>query len=337
MVPSRPGIRSGPYSITLTDAAMPHGRSKIIKIPSRILVLLLSLIILQSCDLPSSQVGPTPTLGPDEFSLCQYLGLAAPVSEAGPIQTVPVTPPAQSTALTGKYPDIQFIPVYPGAVSYVPDRYIADVDGNILRLTAATDINTILQFYLDALPKNGWMPTVTALPPTTPKGSGVGGTFIWYDPANTIPWGMKLEVAIIDTPLPNSTADRSELFLLYKRYAAIGKGLAIYPSASNIKTTCSENFTMKFSVEDRSWRATIHKSYVTQASPQEVADWYSKSLPEYAWRLQDDGTYYGTYTIAPNLVEFLSHLEVRISPADGGGTKVELTQSVHRYIEPRLD
>jgi len=71
------------------------------------LVLLLSLIVLQSCDLSSGQAGPTPTLGPDDFSLCQYLGLAEPVSEAGPIQTVPGTPPVQSTALTGKYPDIE--------------------------------------------------------------------------------------------------------------------------------------------------------------------------------------------------------------------------------------
>jgi hypothetical protein len=259
------------------------------------------------------------------------------VSEAGPVETIPVTPPVQSTSLTGKYPDIEFIPVYPGAVSYVPDQYIVNVDGNILRLTAATDINTILQFYLDALPKNSWMPSVTALPLTTSKGSGVGGIFIWYDPANTIPWGMKLEVSITDTPPPNSTADRSELFLLYKRYPAIGKGLAIYPSASNITTTCSENFVIKFSVEDRSYRATIQKSYLTTASPKEVTDYYSTALPTYAWRLQDDGTYYGAYLVAPRLIDFTSHLEVKITSADGGGTKVELTQSITRYIEYRLD
>ena len=88
---------------------------KLPRAPVYMLVLLLSLIVLQSCDLSSGQAGPTPTLGPDDFSLCQYLGLAEPVSEAGPIQTVPATPPVQSTALTGKYPDIEFIPIYPGA------------------------------------------------------------------------------------------------------------------------------------------------------------------------------------------------------------------------------
>ena len=146
MVPRRPDIRPDPYTITRTDASIPHGRSKITKIPSRVLILLLSLIVLQSCDLPYGQAGPTPTLGPGEFSLCQYLGLAAPLSEPGPVQTVPATPPAQSTSLTGKYPDIQFIPIYPGAAVTVPDQFTVNTDGNILRLTADTDINSVLNF-----------------------------------------------------------------------------------------------------------------------------------------------------------------------------------------------
>jgi len=87
---------------------------KLPKAPVYMLVLLAALIVLQSCS-PIGQAGPTPTLGPGEFSLCQDLGLAAQSSEAGPIQTVPATPPVQSTALTGKYPDIEFIPIYPGA------------------------------------------------------------------------------------------------------------------------------------------------------------------------------------------------------------------------------
>ena len=94
---------------------------------------------------------------------------------------------------------------------------------------------------------------------------------------------------------------------------------------------------MKFSVENRSYQAAIQKSYLTTASPQEVTDYYSKVLPTYGWRLQSDGKYYGTYPTVPGLTDMLSHLEVNISPADGGGTKVELAQSVHRYIEPRLD
>lgn len=336
MVPSRPDIRSGPYTITLTDASILHGRSKITKIPSRILALLLSLIILQSCDLPIGQPGPTPTLGPGDFSLCQDLGLAAQSSEAGPIQTIPATPPAQSTAFTGKYPDIEFIPIYPGAAIAVPDVYEVNTDGRILRLTADTDINSVLKFYRDILPKNGWVPTRDRLPLTSDKTRGVGGTFIWTDPANALPWSMRLEVGVYDAPDPRSTADRTGILLVYKRFPAIGKGLPIYPPASNIKTTCSENFVMKFSVEDKSYRATIQKSYVTQASQQEVTDYYSTALPTYGWRLQSDGTYYGTYPTVPGLTDMLSHLEVKISSADGG-TKVELTQSVHRYIEPKLD
>ena len=339
MVPSRLDIRSGPYTFTVTDAAMPHGRSKIIKTPSRILVLLLAIVVLQSCGSTSqagNSTGSVSTLGPGEFSLCQYLGLAASSSEAGPIQNVPATPPIQSTAFTGKYPDIEFIPLYPGATVTVPDQFTVNSDGNILRLTADTDINSVLNFYRDTLPKNGWVAT-TELPLTSDKTRGAGGMFVWTDPTNTLPWGMKLGVGVDDAPNPKSKNDRTGILLVYKKFPSIGKGLATYFPASNMKTTCSENFFINFSVPDKSWEGTVQKSYLTTASPQEVSDWYSTALPQYAWWLRDDGTYSGTYQVVPSLDYLASHLEVKISSADGGGSKVELTQSIKRYIEPRLD
>jgi hypothetical protein len=279
--------------------------------------------VLQSCDLPTGQAGPTPTLGPGDFSLCQDLGLTAQASEPGPIETIPATPPAQSTAITGKYPEIQFIPIYPGAAVTVPDQFTVNSDGNILRLTADTDINSVLNFYRDTLPKNGWVAT-TDLPLTSDKTRGAGGTFVWIDPTNTLPWGMKLGVGVDDAPIPNSKNDRTGILLVYKKFPSIGKGLATYFPASKIETTCSENFVINFSVPDKSWEGTVQKSYLTTASPQEVSDWYSKSLPEYAWWLQDDGTYYGTYQVVPSLDYLASHLEVKISSADGGDRRWSL-------------
>jgi hypothetical protein len=67
-------------------------------------VLLVALIVLQSCS-----VSAAPTLGPDDFSLCQYLGLAAPKSEKSTTGALPATPPVQSTEFTGKYPEYRYI------------------------------------------------------------------------------------------------------------------------------------------------------------------------------------------------------------------------------------
>lgn len=329
MVPRRPDIRSGPYTITLTNASIPHGRSKITKIPSRVLVLLLAIVLLQSCGSPIQAGNPTvsaSTLGPNDFSLCQYLGLAAQVSKAGPIQAVPATPPVQSTAFTGRYRDIEFIPLYPGAKIADPDQYKDEPYGRELRLFTTDDINSVVEFYTRALAKNGWVPTADRVPSALDKRVGDLGMFIWNDPANTVPWGMSLRVSV----------DPSDISVNYQRFPAIGKGLAIYPSASNIKTTCSENFVMRFSAEDEDYQVTIQNSFITQASPQEVTDYYSQVLPTYGWWLENYGSYYGTYLIAPTLVHFVSHLEVKTTPADGGRTKVDLTQSVSRKKEPRF-
>ncbi len=304
--------------------------------PSRVLILLVALVILQSCDLPSGQGGPTPTLGPDEFSLCQYLGLAASSSEAGPIQTVPATPPAQSTAFTGKYPDIEFIPLYPGATITDPDQYKDTSYGKELRPSTADDINSVVEFYKHALPENGWVPTADRIPPAVPSPAGNLGMFIWNDPAHTVPWGMTLQVSVYAAPHPKTITDRTEIYLNYQRFPAIGKGLPIYPSASNITTTCSENFVMKLSAEDEDYQVTIQNSFITQASPQQVTDYYSQVLPTYGWWQENDSSYYGTYITAPIRLHFDSHLRVRTTPADGGGTKVELTQSVSRKKESRF-
>ena len=309
--------------------------------PSRVLVLLLALIILQSCDLPSGQAGssasPTPTLGPDELSLCQSLGLAAPASEAGPVETIPATPLIQSTAFTGQYPYIEFVPLYPGAEIADPDTYNVTPDGGMeLRLRTSADIDSVLQFYADALPHNGWVPTGIALPQSSSKAGGEAGIYIWIDPADALPWNMTLIIRVNDVTSPGSTGGRTGIYMWYSRNPEIGKNLAMYPTASTITTSCSENFIINTHVADRSYKAAIQKSYITQASPQEVTDYYSKVLTTYGWRLQSDGTYYGIVPISPRALNFVSHLQIKTTPADGGGTKVELTQSITRYLEPHL-
>jgi hypothetical protein len=264
------------------------------------------------------------------------LGLTTPVSEAVPVETVPETPPIQSTALTGKYPDIEFIPLYPGATIPDPDQYKDESYGKDLRLRTDADVNSVVEFYKQTLPENGWVPTADRGIPAVPNAAGELGMFIWNDPANAVPWGMSLSVSVYAAPHPNTPTERSEIDLLYNRFPAIGKGLAIYPSASNMTTTCSENFTMKLSEEDADYEVTIQNSFVTQAGPQQVTDWYSQVLPAYGWGQQNDSSYYGTYITAPTLLHFTSHLQLKTSSANGGGTKVELTQSVSRDKEHRF-
>jgi hypothetical protein len=295
----------------LNNANLVRKSRKLPKAPVYLLVLLLALIILQSSGSPSqagNSTGSVSTLGPNDFSLCQYLGLATSESEAGPVETVQATPPVRSTAFTGKYPDIEFIPLYPGAAITDPDQYKDTNYGKELRLSTTAGINSVVEFYKHALPENGWMPTADRIPPAIPSAVGDLGMFIWNDPANALPWGMTLWVSVYDAPHPKSITDRSEIYVNYQRFPAIGKGLPIYPSASNITTSCSENFVMRFSAEDEDYQVTIQNSFITQASSQEVIDYYSQALPTYGWWEENNNSYYGTYLIAPTLVHFVSHL-----------------------------
>ena len=125
MVPSRPGIRSGPYTITLTDAAMPHGRSKIIKIPSRILVLLAVVLLLQSCGYSDGV--------PDEST--------APPS----ICPTPIP-----------YPDVPIYPTSSGAHKEDQDN------ARLITYTASASYDEVLNFYL-AQKNEGWQFSETCI------------------------------------------------------------------------------------------------------------------------------------------------------------------------------
>src|SRR6476660_3669599 len=128
-----------------------------------------------------------PTPGPGELSLCQNLGLAASASEAGLVETIPATPQIQSSEFTGQYPDIEFLPVYPGSVLNQPDPFRIVGAERGLSLIAPGDINSVVQFYIDALSKNGWASSYYSLTPN-PKYDGTGGLYYWTDPSNALPW-----------------------------------------------------------------------------------------------------------------------------------------------------
>lgn len=309
--------------------------------PAHTLVLLLALIVLQSCDLPfgqaGSSAGPTPTLGPDDFSLCQYLGLASPTNEKSSTGALPATPPVQSTEFTGKYTDTEFIPIYPGSVLYEPSPFRMLGPYNDLGITTSDNTTAVIKYYADTLTKNNWLPAGNPLPEGYKNGSAArngpdtSAEYLWSDPANALPWHMSLRLNFV--PMDGNA---TVVELKYKRLPDLNKNLPVFSGASNIKSSCSENFVINSYKLDKSYKASVLKSYVAQGSPEQITDYYSTMLPQYGW-IDDYGTFNGTLISPSGAIELSTHLEISTSPADGGGTKVELAQSVTRYIIQPID
>jgi hypothetical protein len=289
----------------------------------------MALIVLQSC------IAAAQTLGPDEFSLCQYLGLANPTNETSYTGALLATPSVQSTELTGKYPDIEYIPIYPGSIPRElkngPKSFTLTGNLKVLTLSAPASTTELLKFYTDAFAKNGWIPAGDPLPLTASTGSYIDEEYVWNDPTAALPWHMWLDIYVGHTE-GNTTVVQ----LKYERLPDINKNLPVVPDASNITSSCSENFVINTYKLDKSYKATVQKTYFTQANPQQVSDYYSTTLPQYGW-LDNYGTFEGELISPPADTELRTQLDISTSPAEGGGTKVELTQSVHRYIIQPID
>nr|AIA19243.1 Unknown Function [uncultured bacterium] len=125
--------------------------------------------------------------------------------------------------------------------------------------------------------------------------------------------------------------------LKYRRLPDLNKNLAVFPDATNITSTCSENFVINSYKLDKSYMATVQKTYDTKATIQQIIDYYSTTLPQYGWLAQRDSTYDGIFLSPSGAIELRTQLEIGSSPADGGKTKMELTQSVHRYLIQPID
>jgi hypothetical protein len=255
---------------------------------------------------------------------------AAPISETGQPSSLPATPHTQNTEFVGQYQDIELIPVYPGAKPNPERLYRSDVTGNDLLVTVPATITAVLQFYIDRLAENNWLPSGDPLPVPTSTEQAIdvaSAIYIWDDPASDSPWHITLTLNI--GILTTASGPATSVQLIYKRFPDIGKNLANYPGATNTPTTCSENGVIKLHKADDNYRATVRKSYTTPDSPQQVMDYYRNTLPQYRWFAREDGTY---NSLIPTMIDYISFdatLHIKTT-ADGGGTKVELTVDIQR-------
>jgi hypothetical protein len=230
----------------------------------------------------------------------------------------------------GQYQDIELIPLYPGAKPNPRRPYRSDATGNDLLVTVPATMTAVLQFYTDVLADNNWLPSGDPLPLTGSTEKAISATYIWNDPVSPVPWHISLTMNIANE---NAVGDITSVQLIYKRFPDIGKNLATYSDATNATTTCSDNGAIQLHKADDNYRATVHKSYTTPASAQQVMDYYGTTLPQYRWFTREDGTY---NSLIPTLIDYISFdaiLHIKATPGDGSGTKVELTVDIRRTPE----
>lgn len=233
-------------------------------------------------------------------------GLCAEVDkikgQVPPTPKLAITPIPQNSALVGRYPDLDYIPLYPG-----PDeedvRRNAEVEKanhtNIGRryfeyfAPANTSLEDVVAFYRGALTQNGWHPVGDPLPaPIGDKKTFVQqlcctGThyYVWTDPEERTPWHFYVEVDIAGVDGAMDMEGRVGVNLSYGRYPDTVKNLPLYPGAMDIEMTCSEE--PGDALDHGLPVTTINKTYLTSATPEQLADYYNTTLPPFAWSFFD--------------------------------------------------
>lgn len=195
---------------------------------------------------------------------------------------------ALPTALVG-FPDIEYIPIYPtalvtsatisfnGHVRPIADVSRADIsrdvpDDRSIMYEVTDSPDMIAEFYQVILSKKGW-----SLLSSREQVS----LYSWTDPAGKRGWGQHLEVVI------GSTVDNSKTLvnLNYGRHPIIGEGLPLYADAQKVATTQSD--TEKSYLFGEVPVHVTNITYLSSASPQEIADFYNNSMFEYGWEFFD--------------------------------------------------
>jgi hypothetical protein len=181
------------------------------------------------------------------------------------------------TALAG-FPDIERVPVYPNPnVTFIINE---PQEPKYISYEAGDSIQQVKEFYHEMLPREGWL---------LRSSDGPSSKYSWTNPADKPFWHMYLKVTIQLT-LDDS---RTLVYLEYDRYPNVVGGLPQYPEAQQATAT-SSNVERSFpgvpGFPDRKkpvFRTDI--TYLSNASPRDIADFYTNSMYDSGWSIRDAG------------------------------------------------
>ena len=181
-------------------------------------------------------------------------------SDASP--TVPSTLPPEVSGM----PDIEYIPIHPQASAF--DTRIDSVIYRRVIFEVEDRIDEVDTFYRDILAKQGWSFVHSE------------DSILLYnraDPSGNSSWHLQLEI-VLGLAIDNT---KTMVQLIYGRYPDIGDGLPVYPDAQQVTTNHSEE--ERGTGSKKTQVRVTDKTYLTNASPQQLTEYYNGSLPEYAW------------------------------------------------------
>jgi len=163
-------------------------------------------------------------------------------------------------------PDIEYIPIHPQASAF--DTRIDSVIYRRVIFEVKDRNDEVDKFYRDILAKQGWAFAYS------------DDSILLYnraDPSGNSSWHLQLEI-VLGLAIDNT---KTMVQLIYGRYPDIGDGLPVYPDAQQVTINRSEK--EKGTGSKKTQVRVTDKTYLTNASPQQLTEYYNGSLPEYAW------------------------------------------------------
>ncbi|MDQ2807916.1 MAG: hypothetical protein M3Z04_13565 [Chloroflexota bacterium] len=177
-----------------------------------------------------------------------------------------VLPPALA-----RFPDIEQVPIYPYAT--VTSTETKSLWSNDITYYAIELPDRVAAYYDVMLHKKGWL---------LRKGGNNRNFYSWTDPTGKMLWQMQLEVVV--ELYPGGTAVQ----LGYGRYPNPAAGLPVYPNAQQVAVTHSTLAKQGTSTTNTPVQVT-EMTYLSSASPQEIATFYANAMPEAGLHQQEPG------------------------------------------------
>lgn len=306
-------------------------QAKRFKAPWAIVLVPVGIVLAGGALVVSQRLGPGAPIDnmPTElYSFCQDTGLDHLIEGGNLLEpTLQATPSIASVQFQGHLPDLEFLPIYPGATEYDQGLIPGKVGDRRFIYSVPAGITDVLQFYSEAFKRYDWRPLEKPLPLTGTVEQTYNADYNWDDPSATSPWHMRLNIDI------RSTNDITGITLNYGRYPDMGKNLPTSPDATAVHVTCFESSPLRLKSDDTTYTAKVTKVFITNAKPDQILEYYSAKLPEYGWKPGETKSNYSGGGYRPILgITLGADLKIATAAAEDGRTRVELTSTIKRLM-----
>ncbi len=213
------------------------------------------------------------------YSLCAEIANQGDRTQGGKNE---ITAPYQNSQFTDQLPNLQYLPIYPNAAEYKDGIIDAGVVRRFVYI-ARTNLAEVLAFYRTAFQNNNWVAVGASLPITPTNSNGVDAQYKWTMKGDSLPWHINLNIHI-DPTIP----DNMWVTLNYFVYPDVGRNLPMYSDATGETLTCREEHPLSGEKSTVTYEATVLKTYLSDRSPEDLAEFYNTTLPNYGWHYYDE-------------------------------------------------